>query len=113
MTGGAYSLSSLYPIDRFELVQGSPVLGGLRQETRHHFCPECMSWLYTIPAGLDDFINIRSPMLDTPAVREPYAEFYRDEALPGAASGAVKSFAMVPDNEGFMILIQEFSELPA
>ena len=55
MTASAFSLSSLYPNNEFEVTLGEPVLGGLHGATRHYFCPHCMSWLYTRPDGLDDF----------------------------------------------------------
>ena len=43
MTGSAFSLSSLYPADAFQVTAGEPILGGLREETRHFFCPDCLT----------------------------------------------------------------------
>src|SRR6478735_12330017 len=64
MTASAFSLSVLYPSASFEVVQGEPVIGGLHGATRHFFCPHCMSWLFTRPEGLDEFVNVRTVMLD-------------------------------------------------
>jgi hypothetical protein len=64
MTASAYSLSSLYPSSSFEVTAGEPVIGGLRKETRHYFCPACLSWVFTRPEGLDAFVNVRATMLE-------------------------------------------------
>ena len=112
MTAGPFSLSSLYPAEAFAPTQGTPVLGGIKGGTKHHFCPDCLSWLYTVPEGMDDFVNIRSAMLSDFDGHAPYAEFYLDEGLTGMKSGAVKSFGMAPDYDGFMQLMEEFAKLP-
>jgi hypothetical protein len=101
MSGGAFSLSSLYGAGSFEVTEGEPVLGGLRGATRHFFCPSCMSWLFTRPEGMDEFVNIRSTMFDDAAAHRPYMETYRREALPGVESGAVERFETVPEDDQF------------
>ena len=53
MSASAYSLSAAIPAEGFEVVQGEPVVGGLRGATRHYFCPHCMSWMFTRPEGVD------------------------------------------------------------
>ena len=109
MTSGPYSLSSLYPAEKFAVIQGGTIIGGLCSGPQHHFCPDCLSWMFTIPEGMDDYVNVRSPLLHTEQ-RAPFAEFYTDQKLPGAASGAAKSFGDAPDANGFMALVQEFAE---
>jgi len=111
MTAGPFSLSSLYPANMFTLVEGATILGGMKAGTKHHFCPSCLSWLYTVPEGMDDFVNVRSPMLSDFSGQAPYAEFYLEERMPGMSSGASKSFRMAPDYDGFMQLMQEFAEM--
>jgi hypothetical protein len=109
MTGGAYSLSSLYPAAAFSLTKGETVLGGLKAATRHHFCPDCMSWLYTVPEGLDEFVNIRSSMFDDAADHRPFADMHRREALPGAESGAPRAYDSVPGDSEFAELMADYA----
>jgi hypothetical protein len=109
MTGGAYSLSSFYPADRFALTQGDTVRGGLKIGPDHQFCPECLSWLFTTAKEIEGFVNVRSAMFDGAAEHRPYVEMYRDEALPGATSGAVRSFGDFPKEVGFPELIAEYA----
>ena len=71
MTGGPYSLSAAIPTPAFEVTQGEPVPGGMKSEARHHFCPSCMSWMFTTAAGMP-FVNVRSTMLDDPEGFEPF-----------------------------------------
>jgi hypothetical protein len=113
MTGGAYSLSSLYDWSRFEITQGEPVLGGLKEGTRHLFCPSCMSWIFTRPEGMDEYVNIRSTMFDKPEGHRPYIETYAGEALPGAATGAVECFETVPEDDQFGPLIGAYAQWSA
>ena len=51
MSASAFSLSVSLPSDGFEVIAGEPVLGGLRGEHRHYFCPACKSWMFTRPGG--------------------------------------------------------------
>ena len=110
MSASAYSLSSLYDWDRFEVTQGEPMLGGLKGATRHFFCPSCMSWLFTRPEGMDEFVNIRSTMFDDAAAHRPYIETHWGEALPGAETGAVERFEAVPAEEQFGPLIGTYAQ---
>jgi len=110
MTGGAYSVSSLYPAERFSVVQGETVRGGLKTGPNHRFCPDCMSWLYTVPEGLEAFVNVRSTMFDDAPEHRPYVEMCMDEALPGAASGAVRSYGRFPQEDEFSELIGAYAE---
>jgi len=110
MTGGAYSLSSLYPWEAFELTRGEPVLGGIKAGTRHYFCPSCLSWLYTRPEGMDDYVNIRSSLFDDAASHQPFMETHHREALPGAATGAVERFDTAPEPDQFGPLLAAYAE---
>jgi hypothetical protein len=112
MTASAFSLSALYPSECFEVVQGEPVIGGLHGATRHFFCPHCMSWLFTRPEGLDDFVNVRATMLDNARDFSPFIETYTSEALPWAKTPAAHSFEKLPPMERYAELVQEFAEKP-
>ena len=110
MTGGAFSLSSLYPDAHFKVTQGEPVLGGLKGATRHFFCPSCLSWLFTRPEGMDDFVNVRSTMFDDAAAHRPYMDAHRREGLPGIETGAVERFETVPEEDRFGPLIAGYAQ---
>jgi hypothetical protein len=109
MSASAFSLSALYTSDRFAVVQGEPVIGGLHGPTRHFFCPHCMSWLFTRPEGLDDFVNVRATMFDDAKDYAPFIETYTSEALPWAKTPAVHSFEKFPPIERYPELLAEFA----
>ena len=109
MTGGAYSLSSLYPAERFSVTQGETVRGGMRTGPDHRFCPECMSWMFTVAKEIEGFVNVRSPMFDDARDHRPYVEMGRGEALPGAATGATRSYEGFPRESDFPELVAGYS----
>jgi hypothetical protein len=109
MTGGAYSLSSLYPAERFSVTNGETVRGGMKTGPNHQFCPKCMSWMFTVPEGLEAYVNVRTPLIEDAVGYRPYVEMCVDEALPGAASGAVRSYARFPEEAEFPELIAGYA----
>jgi hypothetical protein len=84
MTGSAFALSALYMSDEFKVTSGEPVIGGLHGATRHYFCPHCMSWVFTRPEGMDEFVNVRATLMDDARSFTPFLETYTDEMLPWA-----------------------------
>jgi len=76
----------------------------------HRFCPECMSWMYTLADEIDGFVNVRSTMFDDAALHRPFVEMYRAEALPGAVSGAAHSYDGSPEEREFPELIAAYGE---
>jgi hypothetical protein len=112
MSASAFSLSLHLPAEGFEVTKGRPVVGGLNRDM-HHFCPDCMSWLFTRPPGLDWLVNLRAPMLDDHLWFRPYCEYWTSEKLPWAATGAAHSFEKVPDLSGFEPLVAQYAELGA
>jgi hypothetical protein len=78
----AFSLSVAIPTPGFAVTQGEPVIGGPHGGTRHYFCPHCMSWMYTRPEGMDQFVNVRPTMLDQPRWFSPFIETFTNEKLP-------------------------------
>ena len=113
MTASAFSLSSLYPGSNFEVTEGEPVIGGLHGATRHFFCPHCMSWLFTRPEGLDEFVNVRTTMLDDARSLPPFIETYTSEALPWVKTPAVHSFEKFPATDQYPGLVEEFARRAA
>jgi hypothetical protein len=91
MTASAFSLSLGLPADGLTIVEGETVLGGLNRDM-HHFCPRCMTWMFTRPPGMDWLVNLRPSMLDDHAWFVPFVETYTSEKLPWAATPATHSF---------------------
>jgi len=89
--------------------QGQPVIGGLHGPTRHFFCPYCMSWMFTRPAGFDAIVNIRVTMLDDPRPFPPFIETYTSEKLPWASTPAVHSFEKFPPIEEYESLARDYA----
>ena len=109
MTGGAYSVSSFYPADRFSVMSGETVRGGMKTGPDHEFCPECMSWMFTRADEFEGFVNVRSTMFDDAAAHRPYVDMCLAEAIPGTASGAVHSYDGFPQESEFPELIAGYS----
>jgi hypothetical protein len=110
MTASAFSLSALHPSNGFKVTLGEPVIGGLHGATRHYFCAHCMSWLFTRPEGMDEFVNVRATMMDDAQSFSPFIETYTDEKLPWATTPAVHSFKRFPSPEKFPALLSEFAK---
>lgn len=110
MSASAFSLSVLYPSNGFRITLGEPVIGGLHGGTRHYFCPYCMSWLFTYPEGMDEFVNVRATMMDDAQSFSPFIETCTDEKLPWAVTPAIHSFQQFPSPDRFPALLYEFSQ---
>ncbi len=52
-----------------------------------------MSWLFTRPEGIDEFVNVRAIMMEDVQSYSPFVETYTDEKLPWATTQV--SFAML------------------
>lgn len=110
MSSSAFSLSAAIPTEAFEVVSGEPVLGGLKREIKHYFCPSCMSWLFSRMEGFEWFTNVRPTMLDGPERFAPFVETWTAEKLPFAQTGAEKSYPQFPPMEDFEPLMKAFAE---
>ena len=110
MTASAFSLSALYPASAFRLVQGSTVLGGLQGAQRHHFCAFCKGWLFTVPAGMDDWVNVRATLLDNAQEFVPFMETCTREKLPWVQLPTTFSFENFPKPEQFQALGSAFAQ---
>jgi hypothetical protein len=109
MSASAFSLSVAVPADGFALTKGEAVLGGLSRDM-HHFCPRCMSWMFTRPVGMDWFVNIRATMLDKHDWFEPLVETFTREKLPWAATPAKYSYEAIPDLAEYERLTRAYAE---
>lgn len=110
MSSSAFSLSALIPASGFTVIQGCPVIGGMQGVDRHYFCPHCMSWLFTRPHGIDEFVNVRAALLDNASGYVPFMETWTREKLPWASTPAVESFAQLPEPQEFARLMQAYAE---
>jgi hypothetical protein len=108
MSASAYSLTITVPADSFELVAGETVLGGLGRDM-HHFCPSCMSWMFTRPPGMDTIVNVRPTMLDDHQWVQPFVELFTAEKLPWAETGAPHSYGSMPDLADFEPLTRAYA----
>jgi hypothetical protein len=114
MSSSAYSLTIMAPADGFEVLQGEPVIGGLHGPmAHHHFCPHCMSWVFTRAEGMDWFVNVRATMLDDPSWFEPFMETFTGEGLAWAKTPARHSFPTLPEPDGWRELMAAYGEATA
>ena len=102
-------MSSFYPADRFSVTKGKTVRGGLKSGPDHEFCAECMSWMFTTANEIEGFVNVRSTMFDDAALHRPFVEMFRSEAMPGATSGAPRSYDGFPQESEFPDLIAAYA----
>ena len=109
MTGSAFSLSSLYEAGRFTAAD-TVVRGGLKSGPNHSFCPDCMTWLYTVPEGLEGYVNVRSSLFGDAATHRPFIECWTSEALGWAKSGAERTYQTVPGDEEFGELMAAYAD---
>jgi hypothetical protein len=110
MTASAYSLTLTVPAAGFRVTEGEPVTGGLHGPTRHFGCGHCLSWVFTRPEGMDDFVNLRATMLDDHGWFVPFVEVWTREMLPWAATPAAHRFETDPEDDDFPRLIADFAE---
>ena len=88
---------------------GEPVIGGLHGKTQHFFCPHCMTWMFTKPEGMDQFVNVRPTMLANHSWFVPFVETYTSNKLPGAQTGATHSFTEFPEMSDFEGLMADYA----
>jgi len=113
MSGSSFSTTVCVPIDDFVVTKGEPVIGGLHgDESRHHHCEWCKSWVFTRLPPQMPFVNVRASMLDDARWFVPFMETYTSEAFPWAKTGAAHSFPTFPAMEQFGPLLAEFAALP-
>ena len=108
MSASAYSLSVAVPAEGFAVLEGHPVLGGAGHDM-HHFCPSCLSWMFTRPPGLDWFVNVRPTMFTGIDWFAPFVDTFTREALPWVQPVAPHSFAGLPAMEEYGQLIRDYA----
>lgn len=111
MSASAYSLSVAIPTDGFTVTKGDTVIGGLHgDQSQHHHCDWCKSWVFTRIAFDVGFVNVRPTMLDDAGWYVPFMETYTSEALPWAKTPAKHHYPQFPEMADFGKLLAEFAE---
>ena len=110
LCASAYSLTAMIPADGFSTSGVDPVIGGLRSaQRRHHYCPECMTFLFTRIRGAEHRVNVRATLLDELSWFVPFVEVMTKERLPWVSLPARHSFATLPaSREAFGELLAEY-----
>ena len=112
MTGGPYSISAVFPVERFTVIAGQTIIGGIGEPPMHHHCPSCFSWVFTRMDGWP-FVNVRTSMLDDPTDLAPFVETQVADRLPFATTGALRSFERFPAYEEWPGLMEAYSKVSA
>ena len=109
LSASAFSLTAMIPSEGFEITKGEPAIGALHGASQYFYCPNCLNWLFTRPAGMDAFVNVRPTMFAIPAWSTPFVESFISEKLPWAVTGARHSFAQYPTPDRYGPLIEEYA----
>lgn len=107
LSASAFSLSALLPADAVD-VAGETAIGALHGASRYEYCPHCLNWLLTRPAGAP-LVNVRPSMFDMPAWSAPFIETFTREKLSWATTPAKHSFPGYPPDERYGALMAEFA----
>ena len=110
MTASAFSTTLAVPEGGFAVIAGEGVIGGLHgDQSLHHHCGWCKSWLFTRFEPTMGFINVRATMLDNARWFVPFVETFTNEALPWAKTPARHSYPTFPPMETYGELIEEYA----
>jgi len=68
-----------------------------------------MSWIFTRPEGMDEFVNVRASLMEDAQSFVPFIETCTEEKIPWAVTPAAYSFNKFPPPESFPALLAEFA----
>jgi hypothetical protein len=108
MSASAFSLTAMIPAQGVEVIKGKLQIGALHGASQYLYCPKCLNWLYTTPAGYP-FINIRPTMFDVPLWSTPFIESFVSEKLPWASTPALYSFEKFPAPHEYGKLVEAYA----
>ncbi len=112
MTSSAFSLGCLYRRTHFEVTSGALIVGGMRRVTHQHmFCPNCLSWMFTLSESMNEFVNVRATMLSNAFAFRPFIETHTIDMLPWARTPARFSFERLPSPEKLRTILGDYAEL--
>jgi hypothetical protein len=107
LSASAFSLTALIPAEGVEVI-GQTAIGALHNESKYEYCPRCLNWLFTRPAGMP-FVNVRPTMFNIPSWSTPFAETCVGEKLSWARTSAVHSYDQYPPEADYGRLMQEYA----
>jgi hypothetical protein len=110
LTSSAFSLCVSVPKTGFKATGIEPVVGALHGDTKHLYCPHCKNWLYSLPAGIDSYVNVHPTLFDNDQWLSPFVEVYTSQKLDWAKTPAVYSFNEFPDPSRYLQLVEEFQD---
>lgn len=108
MTASAFSLGVMYHQDAV-VIEGDTVLGGMKADSKHHCCRNCLGWMFTRAEAFGPMINIHSAALGQLQDTAPFMETCASESLAWVKTGAAHSFAQFPDLDQLPALLAEFA----
>jgi hypothetical protein len=111
LSASAFSLTAMVPATGFEVLSGEPQVGALHGASQYYYCPNCLNWLFTRPAGFDFAVNVRPTMFGVPEWSTPFVETFTSEKLYWAETGATHSFPAYPPPERYGALMGEYATL--
>ena len=110
MSASAFSLVAMLPAHGFEILEGAPVARSSSGSTRHHhFCPRCMTLMFTKIEGVNDRVNLRATLCDDSSWFKPFVETMTKEKLPWAVTPARHSYVAFPSPREFKGLLEDFA----
>lgn len=110
MSASAFSLTAMVPAPAFRVIAGAPMLGGTKgPQLAHHFCPDCMTWMFTRIAGMEGIVNVRPTLLDHPRWCDPFIETMTEFRLSWVRTAARHSYTGFPPEEDFPKLLAAFA----
>ena len=109
LSASAFSLTAMIPAPAFEVTKGEPQIGALHDASQYFYCPNCLNWLYTKPAGLDAFVNVRPTMFAAPEWSKPFIETCVSEKLSWASTSAKHSYDQYPAPDAYGALMLEYA----
>lgn len=107
LSASAFSLTAMIPAAGVEVI-GETAVGALHGASKYEYCPRCLNWLLTRPAGIP-FVSVRPTMFDLPAWSTPFIESFASEKLPWVTTSAKHSFDKFPATDQYGKLIAEYA----
>jgi hypothetical protein len=109
LSASAFSLTAMIPNASLEVAKGEPAIGALHGASQYFYCPNCFNWLFTRPAGLGAFVNVRPTLFNVPAWSTPFIETCTAEKLAWAKTSAVHSYEQYPPEADYGRLMLEYA----
>lgn len=111
MSASAFSLTAIIPAEGFAVTKGKTERGGLGEgEQIHHFCPRCMTWMFTQTDGFDGFYNVRPTLFKDVSWFTPFIETMTNNKLDWVSVPVRHSFEGFPSMDDFQSLMVEFAK---